>query len=306
MIGYFVESVLGLVFGIGFAIYKPTSSESIQKGHLTAHKLLDDGCKSFFQCCVYFAVSTQIACAIVLIRRDFGISANGLGGFTVQIVWAIALLCMLPLMYPMVILEYTDAKKSNYRLFLFSGCWLLFIYTFISQMIGNFAPDQVGEGAGPGGSTIISTDEYSILWTLCFAEAKTLSLTEQKVLSAFGAVGSIIITAYGLGSLLWFIWKGLVDKKSVDSVRGAISSRFSHPNRDRYILIGLNATILGLTIPQAWGVMRLREIQRSLAEHTNNVYVDNQWTFGQVVAVILFAPVIIEVGYARIDKSPKT
>lgn len=53
-----------------------------------------------------------------------------------------------------------------------------------------------------------------------------------------------------------------------------------------------------LSIPQIWGVLRLRGIQKALADTTNNAYVDNQWTFGQVVAVMLFAPVATEIGYS--------
>jgi hypothetical protein len=43
--------------------------------------------------------------------------------------------------------------------------------------------------------------------------------------------------------------------------------------------------------------LRLRGIQKGLADATKDVYVDTQWTFGQVVAVMIFVPVFTEVGY---------
>jgi hypothetical protein len=67
IIGYFFESVLGLVFAVSFAIYKPIPSGNIQQAGSVFHKLIDKDCKTFF------ALSTQIACVIVPIRKDFGI-----------------------------------------------------------------------------------------------------------------------------------------------------------------------------------------------------------------------------------------
>ncbi len=62
-------------------------------------------------------------------------------------------------------------------------------------------------------------------------------------------------------------------------------------------MVFLSIAVPLLTIPQLWGVLRLRGIQKGLADATSNVYVDNQWTFGQVVAVMIFVPVFTEVGY---------
>ncbi len=112
---------------------------------------------------------------------------------------------MLPLLYPMFILRYTNKDRNNYRLFLFCGCWLFFFYNFISQIIGDFAPSQIGQGAGPGGTNIITTDEWNNLTSLCLSGVNYLSEAEQKVLSGFGAAGSVTITSYGFLSLILFI-----------------------------------------------------------------------------------------------------
>jgi hypothetical protein len=308
VIGYIFESVLGLIFASSLAFLPSTftteTSTSATKPRDLAEKLLKEGCTTFFNCAVFFTASIQIACVVVLIRRDFGISANGLGGLTTQITWAIALLCMLPLLYPMVILGYIDKARSGYRLFLFCGCWLLFFYTFISQMIGVFAPTQIGEGAGEGGTTIITDEQWSKLTTLCLKDVNTLTEKEQKVLSSFGAAGSIVISIYGFGYLLGFIAKRQWQEKT-EVFQRKISSHLQKRNWERHLIRSWILLILVLTVPQIWGVLRLREIQKALARATGNFYVDNQWTFGQVVAVMLFAPVFTEVGYMFVRERGK-
>jgi hypothetical protein len=298
VIGYFLDAVIGFFLALGLAFHEPIST----KPPITKHgSLLAEACKVFFDCAVFFAISIQISCVVVLVRRDFGISANGLGGLTVQITWAVALICMLPLIYPMFILRHTDKDRSNYRLFLFCGCWLLFFYTFISQMIGDFGPSQIGRGAGGGGITIITTDEWNTLTSLCLSGVNYLSTAEQQVLSGFGAAGSITITTHGLLSLLWFIITRRFPEKA-KVIRHKLSSSFPQANRKQNAIWCMNIAVPLLTIPQLWGVLRLRGVQKGLADATSNVYVDNQWTFGQVVAVTIFVPVFTEVGYIWIKE----
>ena len=264
----------------------------------------------FYDCAIYFAASIQIACVVVLVRKDYGISADGLGGLTVQITWAVALLSLLPLLYPLVMLgifvseesekELEEAETSRsrheFRFYLFSICWVLFLYTFVSRMIGDFAPSQVGQGAGPGGSTIITTEDWATLDVLCFTGVQQLTDNETMVMEAFGTAGSIILSLFILCPFLWTILQSLdpsfvklVERKfSVVRKNWAIQSLGS---RAILVLIPL------LTVPEIWGVFRIRNIQEALTDTMGVEYTDNQWTFGQVVAVVIFAPVIVEVAY---------
>ncbi len=181
---------------------------------------------------------------------------------------------MLALLYPMYILRYTDKVRKNYRLFLFCGCWLFFFYNFMSQMIGDFGPSQVGQGAGPGGATIITSDEWNNLISLCLSGVEYLSPAEQKVLSGFGAAGSITITTYGLLSLLWFITTRRFPE-TAKTMRHKIFSKFLPSNRKPNTIWCVILAVPLLTIPPLWGVLRLRGIQKGLANATSNVYVDN-------------------------------
>jgi hypothetical protein len=46
-----------------------------------------------------------------------------------------------------------------------------------------------------------------------------------------------------------------------------------------------------------WRVFRIRNAQEAFTSAIGIEYTDNQWTFGQVVAVVIFAPDIVEVAY---------
>jgi len=167
-------------------------------------------------------------------------------------------------------------------------------------MIGEFAPSQVGEGAGPNGQTIVTFDEMSALTGLCLSDVSVLTLKEQRVLNAFGAAGSILISIYGVGYLAWFMLKRLDEDQEL-SVTKKIASGLGWIQKSQLFIVCLTVLIPLLTVPQFWGIFRLRGIQRALAGATSNAYVDNQWTFGQVVSVTIFAPVLTEVGYLLVQ-----
>lgn len=261
-----------------------------------ARKVLKEGCISFFNAAIFFAGSIEISCVVVLIRRDFGISAAGLGGLTTQITWSVALFCMLPLLWPMAILYHIDKENRHYRLFLFCACWLLLFYTFISQMIGVYGPDQIGAPDG-----VIDRPDWNKLTRLCLSEVHVLSKKENALLNGFGAAGSILIITYGVVYLLWFIAQRWWEEKALD-FRKKVSPQTWRPHRERLMIMGLTVVVITLSIPQLWGILRLRGIQADLAKSTRSEYVDNEWTFGQVVAVMLFAPVITDIGHLLVQE----
>ncbi|KAG9235323.1 hypothetical protein BJ875DRAFT_276889 [Amylocarpus encephaloides] len=292
IVGYLFETILG--FGLAFciAVLGTTTSNKYKK-------VLIESYRTFFNCAVFFAFSIQIACVIVLVRRDFSITANGLGAFTTQITWTIALLSMLPLICAIVSLDKVDTKKSGYRFFLFCGCWLMFFYTFISHMIGDFSPSQIQKGSISTPTSVESPAAYSKEWeileNMCLGVVDQLTGQEQNIMSGFGAAGSIVVIGYGLAKLLWLIVSGL-HSDSGEKFKNKCS-RFTPGKRwDVHLTLGAYFVLFYLTIPQFWAVFRLRDIQKALSERTNNAYTDDQWNFGQVVAVMIFAPVFTEVG----------
>ena len=277
VIGYLFESFLGFTVALGLELVRSISSIN-EDSRFRASVLR--ACSVFFDCVLYFAASIQIACVVVLVRKDFGISANSLGGLTVQITWAVALLSLLPLLYPLVTLglfvregsqkelEKADTPKPRheFRFYLFTACWPLFMYSFVSRMIGTFAPSQVGEGAGDGGTTIIYTSEWDNLNALCFSgpNIQQLTDTETEVLDAFETAGSIIVSLFFLCPLIWIILQFLKLKAFECSDETSFASRMNRwvgkwAPRITLILFPI------LTVVEIWGVFRIRNIQELLA-----------------------------------------
>jgi hypothetical protein len=310
IIGYLFETFLGFSFALGLEVIRSTQSIDPSPRLEKYRAVILRGCSVFFDCAIYFAASIQIACVVVLVRKDFGISANGLGGLTVQIAWAVALLSLLPLLYPLIMLgifvaegsekELKEAETSRprheFRFYLFCVCWVLFLYSFVSRMIGDFAPSQVGQGAGEGGTTIVNTTDWNTLNVLCFTGVQQLTDGEKSVIEDFGTAGSIILSLFVVCPFLWTILQSLdlsvvkLVEAEFSVLRGKRGMQSLGP-RAMLVLIPL------LTVPEIWGVFRIRNVQESFTNALGTEYSDNQWTFGQVVAVVIFAPVIVEVAY---------
>jgi hypothetical protein len=154
IIGYLFETFLGFSFALGLEFICNTSRMESDPRWRRLKSVILRGCSVFFDCAIYFAASIQIACVVFLVRKDFGISADGLGGLTVQIIWAVALPSLLPLLYPLIMLGIFVSKGSEkelenaectrsrheFRFYMFCICWCMFLYTFISRMIGDYAP----------------------------------------------------------------------------------------------------------------------------------------------------------------------
>jgi magnesium-transporting ATPase (P-type) len=53
--------------------------------------------------------------------------------------------------------------------------------------------------------------------------------------------------------------------------------------------------VFTLLATQFWAFFRLRQFQSEMIEAAGGKFPDEQWTFGQIVAVVVFLPVAIEV-----------
>jgi hypothetical protein len=57
----------------------------------------------------------------------------------------------------------------------------------------------------------------------------------------------------------------------------------------------LFATVTVLEISQIWAYFVMQRQQLQMTQAVGVSYVDGQWAFGQVVAVVIFAPVLVEI-----------
>jgi hypothetical protein len=97
VIGYLLESLICVVLLVSFSwLDRQTESPSA-----LARLLLSNAAKTFYENAVFFTFAIQAASIITLAKVDFGVNADGMGGFTMEIAWLVSSLTLLPLL-PMV------------------------------------------------------------------------------------------------------------------------------------------------------------------------------------------------------------
>lgn len=237
---------------------------------------------------IVVTVSTQIAAVVVLVWKDFGISADDLGAFTVEIVWSVALLTMLPTLLLSFLPSITQERlQLSFAIICIS--WLLFMYTFVSRLINNYGPSQIGSRSG----SVISSLQWDVIVNLCFGDT-TLSDLEKTAFGFFAIGGSLFMSLVIATRLIW---------STVDSWAPHFFQRVSKlvsglqkPHKDREIL--LICCVLAWGIAEAWSVIRIRQIRAALAKSIEGDNIYSDWSFGQIIAIVAVAPVVVDGIYA--------
>lgn len=286
-------------------------------------RAVEGGLMVFFDSAVYFAIAIELASIVVLAQKDLGLNTDGFGAIQAQISFAVSTVCILPLLYPVTLLgwdkvahryghrrlgqrEYNSSGRT--RGFLLYLCLVLFFHPFLSQCIHNWAPSLVGEGNAPGGTTWITHDEQAKLTDLCFGQIVPLSQTESAVIAAFELIASLVIFICALVGLLNQLGRlrgdmplkaaGAATDGPLSSV-GLLDNFLLIPDESAFdgitlLIIMVLLWPLFLSVSLLWAIFRMRGVQQELARATGSAYVDNDWGFGQVVSIVLFAPVVVE------------
>ncbi|KAK2780418.1 hypothetical protein CKAH01_00362 [Colletotrichum kahawae] len=319
-IGYAIGLALGLIFAAVFLGIRQRKGSSWEFSQLVCLA----GFEAFFSSAIYFGIALEIASIYTLVNKDFGISTAGLGASEAEIVMAVSVVCILPLLYPIALLPTrlhhpeserqkppksgndVSVKQDNCRLMLFSLLCILFFYPFLSQCIHQWAPSRVGEGNGTEGETIVTIEEWNKIEALCFNSIKRLSASESKLMAGFELASSIVIYCFT-------IWCGL----GVGARTLATQDReFGEERRITRVLLksqrwverlwktysGVRVVLIlipaVLGVPLLWYVFRLREIQSAALDRLGVEYTGNEWGFGQVVGIVIFAPVVTDMVFA--------
>jgi hypothetical protein len=278
------------------------------------------GLEAFFDFAIYFALSIIIASIIVLANKDFGVSTSGFGASEAEIALAMSVACILPLIYPVGLLpahpshpersqesafdRNRESKRNsyNFRLLLFSLLAVLFFYPFMSQAIHNWAPSRIGEGKGPGGETLVTNEEFKRVQEMCFGTVNYLAFWESQLLAATEMVASLLIYLY----MIWHLVTSHIRRMdSVEEDMGGVTGRLllvegrmgtiwkrSKPLRTLYLLIP--ATLDGILL---YCIFRLRNIQAQMAYGLDEQYAGNEWGFGQIVSIVMFVPVLVDMAF---------
>lgn len=275
------------------------------------------GLEAFFDFAIYFALAINIASIVVLVHKDFGVSTAGFGASDAQIAMAMSVACILPLLYPLGLLPTHVSPPENSqesparisagqwkthspRLLLFSLLAVLFSYPFLSQAIHNWAPSRIGEGSGPGGETLVTNEEFGRVQRMCFGTVEQFSSWESRLLAATEMAGSLLIYLF----LLWHLITAETDGIEFEDV-GRITRtllRIRSPTETLCRRRPIRA--LFLLTPAALGgillycIFRLRSIQGQMAQWLDGRYAGNEWGFGQIVGIVMFVPVLMDMAFA--------
>ena len=308
ILGYIFENVLGFTLVLAlFVLRHRTRSQRASNEKLQRYiRVATQGCRSFHDCASFFTFSIQLACIVVLARLDFGISASGMGDSTAKITWAISLLTMLPLLYvafnPDLLREpsahtYGDEKfrrridrKEQLRFLLFALCWLLFMYPFFSRMMETFGPSAIGGISGHGQA--ISTSDWDAVQSICVANVQPITQREIVAMKVFSVTGSLFVCLLALCKILWLAVKRQHGRsRLVHYIRGRWLKGRSHESQ---LSIAMFIAIPIIAVSQLWTMFRLRTFQEQVSQSSGTQDSDGQWTFGQIAAVTIFVPVLVE------------
>jgi len=311
-VGYCLENILAFIF-----ILAALSCQRSGGGRFA--RVMARTLDSFYTSAVFFTFSLQIAAIVVLVRVNYGLNANGMGALTMEITWSISLLSLLPVLYGVLYPELFSLRNSDtsapstsgqahtkiqtqpstewnnierqekalksLRLRLYLICWMLSVYPFLSTMLVMFGPSQIGSGTG----AVISDSDFSIIENICWAGISRHSTTEEKAMSFFRVGTFLLLAVITMGKIIILA----IEKHFSDSYPTLQESfqRIAEVSRIRETLLFLLPLLF---VAQFWTYLRLQTEQLEMSRATGNLDGDLDWSFGQVVAVIVFMPVAVD------------
>jgi hypothetical protein len=292
-----METALGILLSFAVILLRhrtgPRSRET--------RAVLTSGLRAFFYSAVYFALAMQLATIYGLGTADFG-------ALETQIAQAMAVVSLLPLLYPAALLESADGGwRQNERLLLLSMTVALSFYPFLSRCLRAFGGTMIGDGE----EAVVDAGRWTEVERMCFADGLD-GLRGNGIFDAlpwlqlFASLGTYLFTFWLLEALLERPGEsGAAAVEGYDVVKGRRRRVLGGARMRLNVWFGGNAfaaaaplvIILGLTAPMLWVIFHLRELQEELAERARLSYGGNEWGFGQVVSIVLFVPVGVEMLY---------
>ncbi|WKT49090.1 hypothetical protein QSH57_014020 [Fusarium oxysporum f. sp. vasinfectum] len=285
------------ISGIGVASSFSKRSGNSSQWYLVART----GLGVFFDCAAYFALSLQLATIAVLVRKDYGISTADLGTIEARISQTVAVVCMMSLLYPVALLEpvertHSRAKvKHNARLLLLSLTVALSFYPFLSRCIHVFDASAIGKGKG----SEVSPSAWNAVEEMCFpGRTKTYKSLDGLELTA--SLITYMFTFWLLAGLpgTCHDYEGKGKGAQLPEERASWRERVNQWFGDRRLaaIVPL-CVVVGLAVPLLWLIFTLRRVQQGMTEDMEGQYDGNSWGFGQIVSIVLFVPVRVEMAY---------
>ncbi|KAK5081272.1 hypothetical protein LTR05_008066 [Lithohypha guttulata] len=284
IVGYFLEIGIAILLGLSLLVF-----QRLEKQRMVAASL--QVTQAFADSAIALALSVELASSIMLIKRNFGLGADNFGALTEQIVGVVALLVMLPI--STFCWQDLKDKRFELRLCVIALTFIMFLITFISRMLSRYSQGQIDTGPDP----VLTHAEMDQIELLCMEGVRQLSTGEVLFMEFLSVGGSIWLACIIIGALIkacfgpsrnygWAVARAVVDFVDSDS---------------RMLALNLVA-LFSWSIPLCWALLSLRVIQRQFAEALGRTDGGQEWSFGQILAVVVFAPVLVEIWYQYLQR----
>ncbi|KAF1834755.1 hypothetical protein BDW02DRAFT_568721 [Decorospora gaudefroyi] len=303
VIGYLLESVICAVL-VACSLWVDKTPTKHRTAAPVARLLLSNTARTFYDNAFFFTFAIQVASIVTLTRVDFGINADGMGGITMQIAWLVSSLTLLPLL-PLILRprmffgrrssdtwsgdSAAEARQGQRFLFLVI-CWAMGFCPFFSRMGGTFGQSRIGNES----DAAVSTVEWNTIGSSCFDGIKTLHPDEEKLITVFGIISYLLLSIVVISKII------LSAAEDENNRQPAWLREYSRAFDDSSkfgtrVWLVICAMISAALIVQFWALFRFRRLQSSMSEAAGGNFSDAEWTFGQIVAVVVFIPVLSEI-----------
>ncbi|KAH6900390.1 hypothetical protein B0T10DRAFT_26718 [Thelonectria olida] len=296
VVAYILELALGTVLSCIVLMLKSNASR--------AHHVFTSGLVVFFDSAVYFAMAVQLATIAVMIRKDYGISTVDLGAIETRIAHVVAVISLLPLLYPTALLETARDRGMNHsrRLMLLSVTVALSFYPFLSRCIHAYGASPIGNG----GNAEVKSRDWNQVEDMCFQDGldglRTSAIYQSlDALELATSLFIYLVTFWLMAALPVSRYHDNEKLRRHSPTKGRFFSQRERVKHwfSRHALVAsmpmlFVVAVAGLLLQV---VFQLRELQESVARTAEQAYEGNNWGFGQIAAIVLFLPVGVEMGY---------
>lgn len=185
-----------------------------------------------------------------------------------------------------------EEKIASARFGLLVLCWALAFYPFFTRLSNAFAQSRIGKQTDSK-NPVITPEQFGIAQRICLGDSNRITKTEDDLATAFVILVYIPLSLFILGRIIWLG----VERNHPNSRLHRTLKGWSE--RAPTGVIAAFPVIAFLWIPSIscgllWSIIRTQQTQENLTESYRGGDSDNYWSFGQIVALTIFAPVFIE------------
>jgi hypothetical protein len=222
-------------------------------------------------------------------RRALGHGSGGDGAQETEIGWNISLITILALLYPLAVpTKFVEREGFNFSIV--CVVWALHCYIFYSRSKDNWGPSIIDNG-------VIYPEEWNVIIQTCFPsdDEDGLSARDHYFLNICAMIGSLGSSIVVIGRLVYLALEPVDFSAAISKLLHIRDVPKAWMALRRVVCLVVFPLI---TVTQFWAIVQIRRGKWRLAKHIGAEFVDDQWGFGQIVAVVVWVLVLTDYAYA--------